>query len=262
MRAAATIFALLGAVGYAVADDAPVVTDNPTGAIYNVAFEGNVNGIVVAKTHADGTGVDFSLALTGLPADQGPFGYHIHQMPVPADGNCTATGGHLNPYDAEGDCVSDTPAACEVGDLSGKHGKLSGNSTAFAATYVDEYTSLVPDDVAYIGSRSIVIHLADGSRYACANFVNASPSGVLSSISSSNSASPTAALNSTLTSMALTGTGAATHTASLGLSATSSPATSPSASASTTPEPVGDNPASKTMVSAGAVLAALGAFLL
>ncbi len=54
--------------------------------------------------------------------------YHIHVNPVPADGNCTATGGHLDPYQ-RGDtpaCDAKKPATCQVGDLSGKYGLVDG----------------------------------------------------------------------------------------------------------------------------------------
>ena len=61
-----------------------------------------------------------------LPEGSGPFGYHIHDQPVPSDGNCTATKAHLDPYERgqKPACDSSKPETCEVGDLSGKHGKL------------------------------------------------------------------------------------------------------------------------------------------
>lgn len=45
----------------------------------------------------------------GFPdeAMYGPFIYHIHAKAVPADGNCTATLGHLDPTD-RGECKSPT----------------------------------------------------------------------------------------------------------------------------------------------------------
>ena len=57
---------------------------------------------------------------------QGPFGYHIHDQPVPESGDCAATLAHLDPY-RRGQavpCNSTEPQTCEVGDLSGKHGKI------------------------------------------------------------------------------------------------------------------------------------------
>ncbi|KAF2247877.1 hypothetical protein BU26DRAFT_565304 [Trematosphaeria pertusa] len=69
--------------------------------------------IVVVGTD---TGVQFRVNLTGLP-DQGlygPFAWHIHNQPVPADGNCTGTLGHLDPTN-RGElymCDAAAPATC------------------------------------------------------------------------------------------------------------------------------------------------------
>jgi hypothetical protein len=60
--------------------------------------------------------------------------YHIHDYPVPADGNCTATGAHVDPF-VRGEappCDASAPATCQVGDLSGKHGKPTNET--FSAT--------------------------------------------------------------------------------------------------------------------------------
>jgi hypothetical protein len=89
---------------------------------------------------------------------------------VPADGNCTATGGHLDPFLA-GDttsCNSSAPATCQVGDLSGKYGKVT--SDPFSATYTDDYASLVGGSGAFFGNRSIVLHTSNKTRITCANF--------------------------------------------------------------------------------------------
>ena len=56
-----------------------------------------------------------------------PTVYHIHDQPVPADGNCTATLGHLDPF-IRGEippCDPTQPETCQVGDLSGKHGNIT-----------------------------------------------------------------------------------------------------------------------------------------
>ena len=53
--------------------------------------------------------------------------YHIHDQPVPSNGNCTATLGHLDPF-IRGEippCDSTQPATCQVGDLTGKHGNVT-----------------------------------------------------------------------------------------------------------------------------------------
>ena len=59
--------------------------------------------------------------------------YHIHEKPVPEDGNCTATGAHLDPY-KRGEappCDASALPTCQTGDLSGKHGKIT--TEAFSA---------------------------------------------------------------------------------------------------------------------------------
>jgi Cu/Zn superoxide dismutase len=56
--------------------------------------------------------------------------YHIHEKPVPADGNCTGTGAHLDPY-KRGEtppCDASKKESCQVGDLSGKYGNITGNA--------------------------------------------------------------------------------------------------------------------------------------
>lgn len=55
--------------------------------------------------------------------------YHIHQEPVPASGNCSGTLAHFDPYvrGEQPPCDPTTPANCQVGDLSGKHGNVSSD---------------------------------------------------------------------------------------------------------------------------------------
>ncbi|KAJ1954561.1 Superoxide dismutase, partial [Dipsacomyces acuminosporus] len=58
------------------------------------------------------------------------YPYHIHINPVPANGNCTATGGHFDPYNINVGakpykCDPKNPAkTCELGDLAGRHGNI------------------------------------------------------------------------------------------------------------------------------------------
>ncbi|OBA24836.1 hypothetical protein HANVADRAFT_50585, partial [Hanseniaspora valbyensis NRRL Y-1626] len=61
---------------------------------------------------------------------------------------------------------------CQVGDLSGKHGLI--NTTCFETYYYDPYISLNPNDPAFIGGKSLVIHLEDNSKLACANIIPSS----------------------------------------------------------------------------------------
>lgn len=65
-------------------------------------------------------------------------------------------------------CNPDAPATCEVGDLSGKHGSVE--ALPFLAAYNDAYAATNPDDPAYLGNLSFVVHYANSTRIACANF--------------------------------------------------------------------------------------------
>ena len=105
--------------------------------------------------------------------------YHIHDQPVPANGNCTATKAHLDPYirGEQPPCDPAAPQTCQVGDLSGKYGHPPG--PAYQATYTDLYTSTRQGPASFFGNRSIVFHLANTTRINCANFelVAGSPNG-------------------------------------------------------------------------------------
>ncbi|KAH8179921.1 copper/zinc superoxide dismutase (SODC) domain-containing protein [Sarocladium implicatum] len=166
-------------VGRALAQ-APPTTDNPKGAIYQAvlpdepffsgaAIEGNIKGSITGASREDGKGVRFTIKFENLPAEGGPFTYHIHKAPV-TDGNCTSTLSHLDPYGAgaEVPCNPEAPETCEVGDLAGKHGKI--DSDPFTAHYSDYFASTNPDDVAFFGNLSFVIHFANSTRITCANF--------------------------------------------------------------------------------------------
>lgn len=109
--------------------DAAAITDNPAGAAYEARISKNgIRGRVVASTDPSTGGVNFAVDFANLPTEGGPFLYHIHVEPVPESGNCTETLAHLDPYirgEAE-PCDPSMPATCQVGDLSGKHGKING----------------------------------------------------------------------------------------------------------------------------------------
>lgn len=94
--------------------------------------------------------------------------YHIHVKP--SEGNCTATGAHLDPYNRGEDppCDASQPDTCQVGDLSGKHGKIT--SDPFEVQYTDPYLTLVEGEPAFFGNRSFVVHFANKTRITCANF--------------------------------------------------------------------------------------------
>ncbi len=139
--------------------NALVTTNNPAGVTYTAILPNSntttVRGSISATSNANGTGVIFNVNLSGFTnvASQGPFCmstntnvvnarwtnqsatvYHIHDQPVPANGNCTGTLAHLDPF-VRGEvppCDSTHPETCQVGDLSGKHGNIT--TTPFQAS--------------------------------------------------------------------------------------------------------------------------------
>ena len=115
--------------------DAEVIRNNPIGATWVATLpdreDTTLRGTVRASSADDGVGVNFDLDITGLPVESSggePFTYHLHVDPVPADGNCTATLAHLDPTirGEEPPCDPSAKETCQVGDLSGKHGKMDG----------------------------------------------------------------------------------------------------------------------------------------
>jgi hypothetical protein len=84
-------------------------------------FDPYVGTVIRGSIEAVGTdsGVQFTVNLTGLPdqSQYGPFPWHIHTLPVPEDGNCTGTLGHLDPTN-RGEyymCDASAPETCQVG---------------------------------------------------------------------------------------------------------------------------------------------------
>lgn len=95
--------------------------------------------------------------------------YHLHVKPA-TGGNCTATLGHLDPTHRmdQPPCDASKPETCQVGDLSGKYGKIT--TDPFTAEFTDPYTSLEPGNPAFFGNASFVIHYANATRLTCADF--------------------------------------------------------------------------------------------
>ncbi|KAF2429766.1 hypothetical protein EJ08DRAFT_734718, partial [Tothia fuscella] len=173
-RAVYSLLAVLAANG-ALAADAPEVAGNPQGVQYLAEMPAGGNQGVIAsfsvQVPLDGTGVAFTINVNGASFDGGPFLYHIHELPVPENGNCTATKAHLDPY-ARGEdppCDAANPASCQTGDLSGKYGKIQ-SLPGFSANYTDKYLSLTPGTPSFFGDKSVVLHYSNKTRIACANF--------------------------------------------------------------------------------------------
>ncbi|CZS91195.1 related to cytosolic Cu/Zn superoxide dismutase [Rhynchosporium agropyri] len=164
-----------------------VASNNPIGKVYTATLpekpffnpknpKGNIKGSISAAATSNGVGVKFTVRFENLPTSGGPFLYHLHASPVPADGNCTKALTHLDPL-IRGEttpCNDEYPQTCQVGDLSGKYGSIV--SDPFEESYNDEYASTVPGSPAFFGNRSFVIHFANKTRITCANFVLASNS--------------------------------------------------------------------------------------
>ncbi|RCI15182.1 hypothetical protein L249_6940 [Ophiocordyceps polyrhachis-furcata BCC 54312] len=204
MRAAVLATASLsaGLVAAQGTQNAPVIKSNPSGATFEAqlpaqaftagSLDGNVRGSIVASTPADGVGVEFKVRFDNVPQEGGPFLYHIHVNDVPSNGNCTSTLAHLDPYKRGEDvpCDSSRPETCQVGDLSGKHGKPNSTSSgSFSADYVDRFLSTSPESNAFFGNRSFVFHFANKTRITCANFKQVESGG---SASNTGAASSTA----------------------------------------------------------------------
>ncbi len=138
--------------------DAFVVNTNPIGVTYTATLpdtpRSNIRGSIAGTSNANGTGVTFRINVSGLPdASLGPFSkrftfssltsgvaawtllmreyvvYHIHDQPVPADGNCSRTLAHqdLTQRGEIPPCDPAQPQTCQHGDLSGKHGNITSD---------------------------------------------------------------------------------------------------------------------------------------
>ncbi|CAI5756346.1 unnamed protein product [Candida verbasci] len=167
---------LLSLVSLALSADAPIQSDSQNQQSLIARFTRNsqseIEGHVEFEPTSNGS-VRVSVELNGLPSTGGPFPYHIHEAPVPADGNCTGTLAHFNPFN--GSATATTDAAKEVGDLAGRNGNITSES--FSTEYVDPYLSLNPESRAYFGGLSVVIHSSNNSRLACANITEEETNG-------------------------------------------------------------------------------------
>ncbi|KAB8070446.1 superoxide dismutase [Aspergillus leporis] len=166
---------LSAAVQTAAAVDAPVITNNKYEPTYEVELQNKdnstVRGSFTTWAAENGEGIIVHVELSGVPKNTF-LNYHIHDKPVPKDGNCYATGGHLDPY-KRGDqppCNATAPQTCQVGDISGKHGPVWTPNGNYGIQYTDFFLSNVEDTVAFFGNRSIVVHTPDNTRINCGNF--------------------------------------------------------------------------------------------
>ncbi|CAG8492461.1 13361_t:CDS:2, partial [Ambispora gerdemannii] len=127
-------------------------------------FEGHQNNVRGSITFSGLSKVDNTrvnvLIESGLTNKYMSYAYHIHERPVPPDGNCDGTLGHLSPNGVPDSfqCNPANPAACQEGDLSGKHGKAPGVlSGKFSQEYYDEFLKWEESNSTIFG-RSVVFH--------------------------------------------------------------------------------------------------------
>ncbi|KAK4462988.1 hypothetical protein QBC42DRAFT_345958 [Cladorrhinum samala] len=176
-----SFFGLLGAASLAAAQatnvttgalgDARPVKNNPViGEAWIATFDSPaLKGTVTAV--AAKIGINYTIDVTGLDVAKGPYKYHVHLRPVPVNGTCADTLGHLDSY-VRGDsppCEKSLPQTCEVGDLSGKYGTVAGPDVHYE--FNDPYTATNKIQLGYVGERSIVFHDASAARIACANLI-------------------------------------------------------------------------------------------
>ena len=164
----------IGDAGFgATATFPPAGTDPDTGVVTPAGLpSGKIE--FFQPSAADSTSMIVSL--DGL--EQAGNKWHVHEYPVPSSGDCAGTGGHFDPKGVDY-AGSEAPPPYEYGDLSGKWGKLNAPSAVstnpaakdyFVGTsqgFVTDATLPLSGPMSVLG-RSIVIHKADGSRWACA----------------------------------------------------------------------------------------------
>ena len=147
---------IISIVAFALAGDSPISTDSkgkaPLVARFKKTSKSDIEGTIKFEPANNGT-VLVSVDLTGLPSGVGPYPYHVHEKPVPESKNCTATGMHFNPFN--GSTTAKTPAALELGDLSGRHGNITSES--FEVEYDDSYISLNTVKLTLVGCLLLFI---------------------------------------------------------------------------------------------------------
>lgn len=77
---------------------------------------------------------------------------------------------HLDPFNRgeQPPCDASDPQTCQVGDLSGKYGKVM--QSPFEAEYLDPFLSLLEGSGQFFGNRSFVFSFGNTTRITCANF--------------------------------------------------------------------------------------------
>jgi Cu/Zn superoxide dismutase len=148
--------------------------------MFNNLVGTNITGYIEGV--GSSSGVRFTVNLQNLPtqAQYGPFAWHIHNLPVPANGNCTATTGHFDPTN-RGElymCDASKPETCQAGDLAGKHGGKIMTANTFSTSFVEPYLSTQSGSAYFFGGLSFLLHSSNTTRLTCANFVQVNGSSM------------------------------------------------------------------------------------
>jgi len=159
----------------AIPGQAVEMVGNPLSIVYRAVLSGQnaLRATIIAQAGPGGAGVRYSIDAANLYG-YGPFSYYVFERTVPQNGDCYNLGARLDPY-LHGDnpkCNMKYPKSCQVGDLSGKHGKLDPVPNS-RKQFVDSYSSLISTDAPFIGGRSFAILDNTGVRLACGTFIEA-----------------------------------------------------------------------------------------
>lgn len=138
----------------------------------NVGISGEITFLNIPGTSMMKVEVNF----WGLMQSEGfgAYPYHVHTHPVGADGDCSVTGNHLDPFNAGSKlpCNPLEPELCETGDLSGKYGKISSAQNTASQQYIEPFLKFSPPRQSILG-RSVVLHAPNSStRIACGNITS------------------------------------------------------------------------------------------
>ena len=107
------------------------------------------------------------------------WGWHVHDCPINfakmEEFPCStaSVGGHFDPdnraanVNYTNECNPSSPELCELGDLSGRFGRLTPDRSVYQYSFSTREFNLF-DENTFVG-RSVVLHRTDGFRWACAN---------------------------------------------------------------------------------------------
>ena len=134
--------------------------------------QNGLSGSITFNQPTPSSSTTITLNITQLPLDNLPW--HVHVFPFrlgsPSPCSSSSVAGHFDPLlasretDYSARCAGNS-SLCEMGDLSGKHGRL----TSLNSMQQFSDSTLHLHGVYSIIGRSVVIHRPDNTRLACAN---------------------------------------------------------------------------------------------